>query len=138
MGNNNIGIFLVIALLVVGGYFLFFNKGETNIIEDGTQTTSGELTRSIPTSVSPNSQFIVSYSSNKQGKYGAIIVNSVSGGCTFQSGKTEYKNVIISENGPTSETVQVTSPSSGNCIFTGDYNFDSNIIKFQDQTIEIK
>jgi len=129
------GIIIIVLILIAGAFFYFQSKG----INSGVQSTSGELTRTVPSSVSPGQTFIVTYSSNKQGKYGVIIVDSVSGGCKFQSGKTEYKSVVLSENGPTSEIVQVTAPLSGSCTFSGDYNFANEpIIKFPDQTIQIK
>ncbi len=155
MENKGI-IIAIILILVIGGFFYFQSKTptactmEAKQCPDGSYVSrvapncefaecgSGELTRIVPSSVSPNSQFTVTYSSNRQGKYGVIIVDSVSGGCKFQSGKTEYKNVIISENGPTSETVSVTAPSSGSCIFSGDYNYNIPIIKFPDQTVQIQ
>lgn len=132
MGNK--GIIIVVLVLIVGAFFYFQYQSPP---PSQTQTTSGELTRTIPSSVNSKQTFQVTYSSNKQGKWGVIIVDKVSGGCKFSNGKTEYKSVMLSENGPQTETVQVTAPSSGSCIFSGDYNFAEPIIKFQDQTVQI-
>lgn len=135
MGNNS--TFIIILILLVGTVFYFYFQSPKNVNSE-IQTTSGELMRTIPMSVNPGQTFQITYSSDKQGKWGAIIVDSVSGGCLFSNGKTGYKSVMLSENGPQSEIVEVTAPSSGSCTFTGDYNFEVPIIKFPDQTIQVK
>jgi len=101
-------------------------------------TMSGAtMTRTVPSSVQPNSQFTITYSvSGVSGKWGVSIVDSVSGGCTFPAGTT-LKSVLLSDEG-TTKTIQVTAPSSGSCIFTGDYKFGTDaIIKFPDDTVII-
>ena len=138
--GNNIGLLIAIVVLIVGAIFYFqpsINNGVQIDEDENTQTTSGELTREVPIEVNSGETFNVVYSTDKVGKWGVIIVDSVSGGCKFPAG-TEYKSVMLS-NGFNSQVIKVTAPSSGSCTFSGDYNFGDNPIKdFQDQTVEIK
>lgn len=118
-----IGIVVVIALggLLQDKYDFFSISGTT-------------MTRSVPSSVQPNQQFTVTYSvSGAPKKWGASIVDSVSGGCTFPAGNT-LKSVLLSDEGNT-KTITIKSPSSGSCTFIGDYQFGTEAIKnFLDQT----
>ena len=61
------------------------------------------------------------------GSWGASIEDSVTGGCTFPSGSTTYKTVMLSEDGST-KTVSISGDLSG-CTFTGDYKFGECSIK---------
>lgn len=133
MARNNLGIIIVI-LLIVGSFFYFqqlkVNNGENQVV-------NGEMKREVPLEVNPGETFEITYSTDKTGKWGVIIVDSVSGGCKFPAG-IEYKSVMLS-NGINSQTVKVTAPLSGSCTFSGDYNFGSDPIKnFGDQTVNIK
>ena len=132
--RNNIFVIFVIIALVVGAIFYFQPKMQ---IDGNTQTTFGELKRRVPLEVNPGETFEVTYSSDKTGQWGVIIVDSVSGGCKFPAG-IEYKSVMLS-NGFNSQIVEVIAPSSGSCTFSGDYNFGSDPIKdFPDQIVKIK
>jgi len=135
MAKNSL-LMIIIIVLIVGAFF--YLQPKVQIDEDeGTQTTLGELQRTIPLEVNPGETFEVTYSSDKTGKWGVIIVDSVSGGCEFPAG-TGYKSVMLSD-GINSQIVEVTAPSSGSCTFSGDYNFgDDPIKKFEDQTVKIK
>ncbi len=132
MAKDNLGI-IIIVVLIVGAFFYFqpsINNGEN-------QVGNGELKREVPLEVNPGETFKVTYSTDKTGKWGVIIVDSVSGGCKFPAG-IEYQSVMLS-NGFNSQIVEVTAPSSGLCTFSGDYNFGSDPIKnFPDQTVDIK
>ena len=131
---NNMFLIIVIVALVVGAIFYLQPKMQIN---GNMQTTSGELKRKVPLEVNPGETFEVTYLSDKTGKWGVIIVDSVSGGCKFPAG-TEYQSVMLS-NGINSQIVEVTAPSSGSCTFHGDYNFGSDPIKkFEDQIVIIK
>jgi hypothetical protein len=116
---NNFGIFLAIGLLLVGGYFLLKDKG----IEEGFQSTSGDLIRTVP--INGGGSFNVVYSGNHSGSWGAIVEDSVSSNCKFSNGKTTYKSVILGE-GYTEQTVQVTGR---NCKFSGNFNLIHLLVK---------
>ncbi len=132
--RNNIFVIFVIIALVVGAIFYFQPKMQ---IDGNTQTTFGELKRRVPLEVNPGETFEVTYSSDKTGQWGVIIVDSVSGGCKFPAGR-ECKSVMLS-NGFNSQIVEVIAPYSGSCTFSGDYNFGSDPIKdFPDQIVKIK
>ncbi len=132
--GNNIVLIIVILILAVGAIFYFQPKMQ---IDGNTQTTTGELKRRVPLEVSSGETFEITYSSDKVGQWGVIIVDSVSGGCKFPAG-IEYQSVMLS-NGINSQIVGVTAPSSGSCTFHGDYNFGSDPIKkFPDQIVKIK
>jgi len=99
---------------------------------------SAGMTRTAPTTVTPNSQFDVTYSVSNTGDWGASIVDLVSGGCKFPDGSSEYKSVMLSVDGST-KTIKVTAPSSGSCTFTGDYKFGTDsIINFPTKTVFVE
>jgi hypothetical protein len=158
MSNKSIAL-IIVAILIVGAIFYFQHKEPTiactldaKICPDGSSVSriapdcefatcptvvTGDLIRGVPLSVSPGQKFNVNYTSNKSGKWGVIVVDHVSGGCTFEGGSTQSKQVILSEYGPHTEILKVNAPSSGSCTFYGDYNFDENIIKFANQTVSV-
>ena len=120
-----IGIAIFIVLLISGFKIEFF-------------TVSGAtMTRTVPSSVQPNQQFTVTYSVlGASGSWGASIVDSVSGGCTFPAGNT-LKSVLLSDEGNT-KTITIKAPSSGSCTFTGDYQFGTEAIRnFQNSVVTI-
>ena len=130
--KNNFGVIVVILLLVFGVYF--FMKDDTTI-ENGFQSTSGELVRKVP--IDGSGSFNVTYYGDKTGSWGAIIVDVVSSNCKFANGKTEYKSVMLGD-GYTSQTIKVTGTD---CIFSGDYNIidssgQGDIIKFGSQDVQ--
>ena len=139
MAKDNL-LMIVILGLIVGAFFYFqpsVNNGVQINEDENTQTTLGELQRTIPLEANPGETFEVIYSSDKTGKWGVIIVDSILGGCEFPAGR-EYKSVMLS-NGFNSQIVEVIAPSSGSCTFSGDYNFGGDPIKkFEDQTVIIK
>lgn len=93
------------------------------------------VTRTLPSSSTGN--FQLTYQVDATGKWGVSIQDSVSGGCTFASGKTTYQDVILSDSGNT-RTISITAPSSGSCTFTGDYKFGTDpIVTFSSQTVTI-
>lgn len=116
-GKGN-SIFIILILLVaVGGYFLLKDKGLPNDdLGNNSQSTSGELIRTVP--INGEGNFVVTYSGNFPGNWGAIIVDEVSNGCLFSNGKTTYKSVMLGD-GPTSQQISVTG---NNCVFTGNFN----------------
>lgn len=133
---NNTGTIILVIILIVGAILIFGGNGTDEIDKD--IKTKGEMTREVPSEVSGDS-FEVTYSSDKEGKWGAIIVDNVSGGCQFPGGKEQYKNVLISTRGKESTSVDIDAPESGSCTFSGNYNFGSGEIKeFPDQTVNIK
>ena len=134
MTKNN--TFLIFVILLIIGSLIYFQQPKVE--NDGeNQVSNGELKREIPLEVNSGETFEVTYLTDKIGKWGVIIVDSVSGGCKFPAG-IEYQSVMLS-NGFNSQIVEVTAPSSGSCTFSGDYNFGSDPIKdFPDQTVNIK
>jgi hypothetical protein len=93
------------------------------------------VARSAPTNVNPGSTFTLTYTVNSaSGIWGNSISDSVSGGCTFPSGQVTYKSVMLSDDGNT-KSITITAPSSGQCTFTGDYQFGNYSVKSMSNTI---
>ena len=101
-------------------------------------TGSETMTRTSSATVAPSSTFVVTYSAvGTSGLWGASIEDSVSGGCTFPSGSSTYKTVMLSEDGLTKQ-ITITAPASGSCTFTGNYKYgESAINNFVSSTIQI-
>ena len=101
--NNTIWIvFIGIAIVLVLGGMLQKNYDIFSI------TGNEVLTRSAPSSVQPSSSFNVVYTaSGVGGKWGASVVDSVSGGGKFPVGTT-LKSVMLSDEGST-KTIKVTA-----------------------------
>ena len=119
-----IGIAVVVALLVGPQLGLF-------------SITGGSMSRNIPSTVQPGQQFNVVYTASASGKWGASIVDSVSGGCKFPDGSSQLKTVMLSVDG-SSKTIKVTAPSSGSCTFSGNYKFGTEATKnFASSTITV-
>ncbi len=129
MAKQNNTILLVLGLLV--GLLLFgVNLGLFTIGE-------ASMTRSVPSTVQPGQQFNVIYTTTASDKWGASIVDTVSGGCKFPDGSNQLKTVMLSTEGG-SKTIKVIAPSSGSCTFSGDYKFGTEVTKdFIDNTITI-
>lgn len=93
-----------------------------------TFASAASITRTAPSTVSAGSSFQVTYSAvGASGKWGSIIVDNVSGGCSFPNGN-EYKDALLSTSG-TTKTVTLTAPASGLCTFSGYYQFGDMISK---------
>lgn len=133
MAKNNTIWIVLIGILVVLALGMFIQKDYQLF-----STMSGAtMTRSMPSSVQPSSSFNVVYTVSGGGdKWGASIVDSVSGGCKFPAGTT-LKSVMLSDEG-TTKTIKVTAATGGTCTFSGDYKFGTETIKdFPDKTITI-
>ena len=128
-----IAIILIIAL----GIFIYLMIQQPQSTPPTTPPQTDEMTRTGPSTVEPGSTFIITYTVKRTGKWGASIVDSVSGGCQFPAG-TQLKTVMLSDEG-TTKTIQVTAPQSGTCTFTGNYKFGNEPIKnFQSLIVNIK
>ncbi len=133
-------LIIIILFLIGGAYFMFKgDNGQSIQSEVEIQSTSGELMREVPVEVDSGRKFIITYSTDRTGNFAIIIEDSVSGGCKFPNGETDYKSVMLS----TTQPIEITAPSSGSCTFSGDYNFISEesveeIKEFGEQTVKIK
>ncbi len=129
MAKQNNTILIILGLLV--GLLLFgVNLGLFTIGE-------ASMTRSVPSTVNPEQEFNVVYTTTASDKWGASIVDTVSGGCKFPDGSNQLKTVMLSTEGG-SKTIKVIAPSSGSCTFSGDYKFGTEVTKdFIDNTITI-
>lgn len=128
--NNLIWIVLGIAILLIvtTGF-----KPELFAISGAT------MARSVPSQAEPSETFEIVYSvSGASGKWGASIVDSVTGGCKFPDGSATLKTVMLSTEGSV-KRITVTAPvSSGTCTFSGDYKFGTEATKdFSDSTVNI-
>lgn len=128
--NNN---FIWIVVIVIA--FFAFSKGGNFL---GAITGSETMTRTAPSQVNPGESFQVTYTvSGGTPPWGASIVDSATGGCTFPGGTSDYKSVMLSEDGD-SKIITITAPDSGQCVFHGDYKFgDFDITAFFDLTVNI-
>ena len=137
---EKIMLIIFILVLVGGAYFIFKGYNDDSVqLDVEIQSTTGELIREVPIEVDAGRKFIVTYSTDRTGNFAIIIEDSVSGGCKFPNGETEYKSVMLGNVQP----IEVTTSSSGSCTFSGDYNFISEesveeIKEFGDQTVKIK
>lgn len=136
MGKENV-ILIILVILIIGIFFYF--QPFSSDIKNNNQIL-GELNREVPSETNSGGTFIINYSTDKTGTWVVIIEDSVSGGCKFPNGKSEYKSVILGEP---LQIVEITAPLSGSCTFSGDYNFVSDkevgkIKNFPDQTVNIK
>jgi hypothetical protein len=132
--NDGILIFLGIALIIAA--LFYFKPFGTNIFA---VTGSETMTRTVPASVERGSSFSLTYTvAGASGSWGASIIDNLAGGCTFPSGGTQYKSVMLSEDGLT-KTITIQAPASvGTCTFTGDYKFGNfSIITFPSKTVSI-
>ena len=119
--NDYIVILIIIGILFVGGMFYQKYSPYTKFAISGNEI----VIRSAPLTVNPGSTFTLTYTvSQSSGSWGNSLTDSVSGGCTFPSGSTIYKSVMLSDDGLT-KTVTINTPTSGSCTFTGDYQFGS-------------
>jgi len=117
--NMAIGIVLVVMVILLFGSQLGLFA-----------STENTVARSVTSTVNPGSTFTVTYTGSGTGTWGASIVDEVTGGCTFANGKTEYKNAVLSDGAPSASiTTSVTAPTSGSCVFSGDYKFGEDAIK---------
>lgn len=110
---------IVLIALIVGAIFIFRQGG----IFTGAITGAETMTRTGPDMVDPSSTFQIAYTViGASGSWGASIEDSATGGCTFPSGQSTIKTVMLSEDGSI-KTLTINAPSSGTCTFTGDYKF---------------
>ena len=114
-------IIAIIAVFVVG---IFVQKSYDIFSITGSET----IARTAPATTTGN--FQITYTAGGvSGKWGASIVDSVSGGCKFPNGATTYNDVLLSTSG-TTKTITITAPTtSATCTFAGDYQFGSFSIK---------
>lgn len=121
--EKNKNILIGVAVVVVAALLFGSQLGLFSSIN------GKEITRSVPSVVSPGQTFTLSYiSSGISGNWGASIQDSVSGGCTFPSGSTTYKTVMLSDDGST-KSIQIIAPQNGTCLFTGgDFKFGIDAI----------
>ena len=123
MANNNWKWVLAgIAILLIIGFI----GGKLNF--PFSITGSETMTRTAGTA-NPSSTFTLTYTAlGTSGTWGASIQDAVTGGCKFPDGTTSYKTVMLSTDGST-KAIQITTPASGSCTFTGDYQFGTESIK---------
>jgi hypothetical protein len=113
----NVAIVAILIIILGGSLGLFAVTGNES------------LSRSVPSTVSPGQTFTVTYTATgTSGTWGNSIEDSVSGGCKFPSGSSTYKTVMLSDDGNT-KSIQITSPQSGQCVFTGDVKFGESAVK---------
>lgn len=126
----------ILIFLVVIGILLAFTFS-SNIIPFSISGTA-TMTRTSPSSVASDSTFNVVYTaSGVSGKWGASITDKLTGPCTFVDGTTNFKQVLLSEDGLV-KTIQIKTIGVGNCTLSGDFKFGANsIIKFQNKTISV-
>lgn len=95
------------------------------------------MTRTAQSIVNPSSTFTLTYTAvGTSGTWGASIVDTVTN-CKFPDGTTSYKTVMLSTDGLT-KSITMTAPSSGSCVFSGDYKYGtSSILNFSDLTVTV-
>jgi len=132
MAKRNMG--LIIGLVAVVVIFLVYKGGSGTQSIYGTET----MTRTAPSTVQPGQTFTLTYTAiGVSGMWGATIVESATGGCTFPSGGSTYQSAMLSDDGLT-KTVSITAPQSGSCTFGGDYKFGEFAVKaFPGKTVTI-
>jgi len=82
---------------------------------------------SVSSLVKPSSTNTITYTATDiSGKYGAIIVQDISGGCTFSDGTTQLKTVLLSTSGNRATGIIKAPSSNANCVLTGYYQFSSD------------
>lgn len=129
--QNNIGLILVIGIAA-----LFLVSSNSSLF---VSVPSSTIQRQAPNSVMPGSSFNITYSADSvYTKWGVSITDTISGGCTFQGGSTNYKTTLFSV-GPVSETITINTPSSASvCKFSGDYQFGNESIKLiQNHSVQV-
>jgi hypothetical protein len=116
--NNTIAIIAVVAVLILAGIYMSGNMPKFIGAVTGTET----INRVLPASAGKGTTFPVTWNLNgASGQYGVLIVDTLTGGCTFSDGSTKYEGVIL--NPDTSKTLTVTAPTaSGSCTLTGSYS----------------
>jgi hypothetical protein len=122
-----IGIVVVLLLgaLTEDKYNLFSSVSDNSVY------------RSAPSTVSPGQTFSVTYTAVSSGSWGVSIIDELSGGCKFPDGSNELKTVMLNSDGNT-KTIQITAPTSGSCLFSGDYKFGTDSVKvMEDDTTTI-
>ena len=87
---------------------------------------ASSMTRTVPSTATASSTITATYTaaSVPTGKWGAIIVENLAGGCTFPDGTAQYKSALLSSDG-TTKTVSIQVPATGSCSMTGYYQFDT-------------
>jgi len=99
-------------------------------------TGSETMTRTIPSNINTGAIFQATYTSiGTTGNWGATIIEDVTGGCTPAHKETLF---IYSTGDINSKSVDYISPSSGSCVFNGNYQFgDKSIKNFAQGTVSI-
>ncbi|MBU0959120.1 MAG: hypothetical protein KKB31_04200 [Nanoarchaeota archaeon] len=132
MANKRGKTFLVLGILAIA--VIVLHSAGLFVI-----TGSETMSRTAPGNVNPSSTFQVVYTAiGTSGSWGASIVDViVSGGCTFPDGSNQLKTVMLSADGNT-KSVTVQAPSSGVCVFEGDYKFGTFAeVDFPSKTVTI-
>jgi hypothetical protein len=117
--NNNMLIFLGIAL-VIGALFYFKPFGTNIFAVTGTET----MTWAAPSSVEKGSTFTLTHTAvGAVAPWGALLEETISGGCTFPSGGTTYRSGWFSDDGNT-KAVTINAPATvGTCNISGNYKY---------------
>lgn len=99
---------------------------------------AGTITQNTPSTANPNSNFYLNLEvSNVPSTWGAILVENLTGSCTFSDGSKQYKNVLLYTSG-TTLSVDVNTGGSGSCTVFGYYQFTDDAKKdLNSQTITI-
>ena len=86
------------------------------------------VVRDVPSYSTGNSNFQVTYTvSDPPSQYFLLVVDNITGGCTFSTGSNQFKGTITYMDDPTM-SIQVSTPSSGTCVFSGYYQYgDGNL-----------
>jgi hypothetical protein len=128
--NSKVLVWILVFAIIL---FLIFGK-QIGIFS----ATGGVVTRTVSdNSVSAGDKIILTYTASAtSGEYGVSILDTLSGGCTFPDGTKQYKEVILSDYGILTRSLEVTVNSS--CTFIGDYKFGTDdIVELEDETITV-
>ena len=128
----------LIPILLIVGFIALFLYLNPNILGNQAITGSETMIRNLPLQVDPGQSFILTYTAvGTSGAWGASIVDNVTGGCTYPGSVTQYRTVMVSTEGQ-SKSVTVVAPSSGTCIFKGDYKYGTTQNKnFVNQAVSV-
>ena len=120
MAKKNTKLIIGIAILALAIFFIGPKLGL--FAQIGTST----MTRGVPATITPSSSFQITYTAGSvpTGKWGAIIVETITGGCKFADGTASYKSALLSSDG-TTKTITLTAPASGSCSISGYYQYDA-------------
>ena len=99
--------------------------------------SASSMTRTLPSTASGDFQVTYNIQSATT-PWGAIIRDTVSGGCLFPDGTSEYADIALSDAGTTKTITISRSSASSSCSFSGTYQFaGESKNNFATQTISI-